>query len=206
MLHTGRIHAGERQLPGHVERRANPDDVRLVEVGERRRDLERVVDAKRQRMAHRREELRGRIRKRVAGERSDRDPRNAVQRAVDGGLRQEQHVPPDEIDVAVRGVVRRRGAAQRPVRGRIYIRDRQLEARELTHAASEGGRGQEPGDPRLLRPFPREAGADVHGLHGAAPGLVRHQHGAVESARAEDCRHAALTVVRTLHYHRFQSR
>src|SRR5687767_1964001 len=67
-----RIHARKRQLQGHTELTAQSHDIFLVHRSQRRRDGERLPETKRHGARHRREKFRRRIRKRVAGERSER--------------------------------------------------------------------------------------------------------------------------------------
>ena len=75
-----------------------------------------VREPEAERPCHRLEELRRGVRKRIAGERPERDAPDAALRAVDRRLGEQNDVASRQIDVLVRRVEGRRLAAKRPVR------------------------------------------------------------------------------------------
>ncbi len=164
---------------------AQPDHVALVHRRKRRDHFEVVGEAEGQRPRHRGEELRRRIRERVARERAERQPSDPVLRAVDAGLAEEDHVAAGQVDILVRRVESRRLAAQRPVRGRVEVADRERELRRRGHAA-EGRTAHQSLERRAFLRFPRQPGADVDRVHVRRARLRCGEHRAVEACGEKD--------------------
>ena len=137
------LHARQREFERHAELDAQADDVLLVQDGERRRDVETgAPDPATSPRAMRAKELRGRVGKGIAGERTRARGARAEPRAQHRGLGDEHDVAAFEIDVFVRRVVGGRLSDDGPVRGRIDVAHVQRERRQRLRAAGERRRRQ----------------------------------------------------------------
>src|SRR5256714_7624497 len=88
----GRVDARERVL--ELEMASELQDMGLVELGERRRDLEAMIHGGQHERLDVAEELAAAVRERIPLERAESDGRIAVERTPDRRLRQEEQVPP----------------------------------------------------------------------------------------------------------------
>src|SRR5687767_5345589 len=104
-----------------------------MERRKRSRDFNLVIQAERQRVAERSEELGRRVRKRVVRERGECDSMDRMARAMDGRLAEEHDVPAGEVDIFVRRVERRRVSGQGPVRGWVEIACGKGQARDRAY-------------------------------------------------------------------------
>jgi hypothetical protein len=88
----GRVDARERVL--ELEMASELQDVSLVELGERRRDLESMINGGLHERFDVTEELAAAVRERIPLQRAEGDGRTAVEGTPDRLLRQEEQVPP----------------------------------------------------------------------------------------------------------------
>ena len=161
---------------------APPNHVLLGPGQKRRRDLDGVIESQRQRVLHRAEERRSRVRERIAGQRTHRDAIRALQRRDDPRLRQQHQVSPRQVDRFLRRVVGGWFAAKRPVRRRVHVVHRELDAHQRQHRPGDRFVPEKVLDHGQLQPFPGQPGKDVDRQHVRGLGFVRQQHGAVEAA------------------------
>ena len=159
----------------------------LAQLCERGQDFELVTEGQAGQTGQAGEELAAGVGERIAPERPEGDPAYVVQGAPDGGLGQQQQVPPGQVDgligSRVIGGIRPRNA---PV-GAVDVGDGQLQNGERPDARMTGNGIEEAAEMRLLDPLPRQPEADVHGMYDLAlRSLIHHQDGAVHTAARQD--------------------
>ena len=180
---AGRLHARHRQLERHTPSDApSPITSSLCIAANGASMRQPMREAERERCAPSTRRTPGVASgKRVAGQRADRDPRDAAQRAEDAGLREQQHVAPRQVDVLVRRVVGGRRAAPRPVGVRVEVGRRRPRARPAAGRATRrrGDCSRRPSE----RAVPR---APTRGRHSRRPAARRLS--APRARRAPRCR------------------
>ena len=107
------------------------------------------------------EERGRRIRKRIAGQRTEQDRPDLVARHVDRGLRQQDDVAAIEVDVLVRRIEGGRLTPDCPMRGRKDIPHVEPEADERLHPTGKRRRRQQPIEHAPFLVLPGEADADI---------------------------------------------
>ena len=171
---------------GTPEPRADLHHVFLVQLRERRGDLDRRSQPERKCRVQRREELSGRIGERIPRQRRDDDARDSAAGRVHGGLRQQRDVAPVQVHILVGRVVRGRRSGEGPVRVGIHVAHAELEARERLHGvvrADERRAAQQLPDDVLFTFFPREPSGDINWMDNIRAGFLGSEHGAVQTAR-----------------------
>src|SRR5262245_54689991 len=139
-----------------------------------------MSQTERHRPRHRVEKLRRRVGKGIPRERSERDSPDAVLRAIDRCLREQDHVAACQVYVFVWRVERGRLPTQRPVRRRIEVANRECEMRERCQRGKRR-RGEKSMERLEFLCLPRKAGADVDWLNVGTTSFRRREYRAVKS-------------------------
>ena len=180
-----RIHTGERQLHRYLKRHTPADHIGLADQCIGRVDGQGTGEPQRQRRRERRAKGRRGVWKRIVSQRPEDDPLDSRGRAVDARLGEQHDVSPMEIHVLVGGVVARRTALHRPVRGGIHVAHIDRKGDERSQPKHGGGSGQKAFDAAAFGALPGETDAHINRLDGLATRprrLFGDENGAVESA------------------------